>query len=61
MIFCHGPLETEEFQCFDRVKVLEDCEIEGLCNGSVRDGWPVEWVRDASEAVQIEWRYLIGV
>lgn len=42
--FCSGPLETEELQGFDGVKILGDCEVEGLCNGLVGDGWPVEWV-----------------
>lgn len=58
-IFCHGSLETEKLKGFDRAKILGDCEVEELCNGLFRGGWPVEWVRDESEAFRIEWRYLI--
>lgn len=43
-MFCNGPLKTKELQSFDRLKILGDCEVEGLCNGLVEDGWPVEWV-----------------
>lgn len=42
--FCSGPLETEELQGFDGVKIFGACEVEGLCNRLVGDGWPVERV-----------------
>lgn len=43
-MFCSGPLKTKELQGFDRLKILGDCEVEGLCNGLAAGGWPVEWV-----------------
>lgn len=43
-MFCNGPLKSQELQGFDGLKILGDCEVGGLCDGLVEDGWPVEGV-----------------
>lgn len=60
-MFCYGPSKSKELQGFDRLKILGDCEVEGLCDGLVGDGWPVERVCEACEAVCNEGGFIAGV